>query len=153
MSPISSENAEADRRKCALRLRVSAIILILISIAIGIFCVKYRGPGSNLISDFGISGIPYTTLWIGCFCVLLPVRKWLAFISLFALFFVIGIELLQLVKTPLLDSLRSTFLGGMILGSNFAWMDFPAFVVGALLGWSLLVCACPNRPSQSDSFP
>jgi hypothetical protein len=46
-----------------------------------------------------------------------------------------AIELLQLYQPPWLQSLRATLPGRLVLGTSFAWSDFPAYFVGSYLGW------------------
>lgn len=43
------------------------------------------------------------------------------------------VELSQLWRTPLLEALRSTTLGGLVLGYGFLWSDLVCYAVGALL--------------------
>ena len=43
------------------------------------------------------------------------------------------VELSQLWHTPLLEALRSTTLGGLVLGYGFLWSDLACYAVGALL--------------------
>lgn len=44
-------------------------------------------------------------------------------------------ELLQLWQPPLLQTIRATWLGRIILGNTFTVSDFPPYVVGSFLGW------------------
>jgi hypothetical protein len=44
------------------------------------------------------------------------------------------VELLQLYQPPLLEAIRSTTLGHLVLGSTFAWPDLIAYAVGVSLG-------------------
>lgn len=43
-------------------------------------------------------------------------------------------EFSQLYHAPWIDSIRSTFLGHIILGSGFMWFDFAAYAIGILIG-------------------
>ncbi len=43
------------------------------------------------------------------------------------------VELSQLWHTPFLEALRSTTLGGLVLGYGFLWSDLVCYTVGALL--------------------
>ena len=47
------------------------------------------------------------------------------------------VETSQLYHSPWIDSIRSTRLGALVLGSVFNWPDFPAYVVGVLIGVAL----------------
>jgi hypothetical protein len=48
------------------------------------------------------------------------------------------IEFVQLWQPPWLQNIRSCLLGAALLGTSFSWWDFPAYFVGAFLGWLLL---------------
>lgn len=43
------------------------------------------------------------------------------------------IECSQLLHTPLLEALRGTTIGGLVLGYGFLWSDLICYTVGALL--------------------
>ena len=45
------------------------------------------------------------------------------------------VEVSQLLHVAWLDDLRRTFLGRALLGTSFSWWDFPAYPIGAWLGW------------------
>jgi hypothetical protein len=47
--------------------------------------------------------------------------------------FCTAIEFSQLIKTPLLQTLRSTFPGALLLGSGFDWPDIFYYGLGVLL--------------------
>jgi hypothetical protein len=44
-------------------------------------------------------------------------------------------ELLQLWQPPLLQTIRATWLGRIVLGNTFTLSDFPPYAVGSFLGW------------------
>ncbi len=46
-----------------------------------------------------------------------------------------GIEFLQLWHPPLLEMLRQTLPGRLVLGNTFLWWDFPPYAIGSSLGW------------------
>ena len=56
-------------------------------------------------------------------------------------------ELSQLYHSPWIDSLRQTRLGGLILGSDFLWIDLVRYSVGVL---SCLACEATAVRLQSD---
>lgn len=55
-----------------------------------------------------------------------------------ALVFTCMVEALQLWHPAWLDTLRRTLPGRLVLGSTFAWGDFPPYVAGALLAYGIL---------------
>ena len=46
------------------------------------------------------------------------------------------VECSQLLHTPLLESIRTTTIGGLVLGYGFLWSDLVCYTVGAA------VCCC-----------
>jgi len=58
-------------------------------------------------------------------------------VAVFGLVFCFLIELSQLYHEPWIDTIRSTTLGGLVLGSGFLWSDLFAYTVG--IGFGFLV--------------
>jgi len=58
-------------------------------------------------------------------------------VAVFGLAFCFLIELSQLYHEPWIDTIRSTTLGGLILGYGFLWSDLVAYIVG--IGFGILV--------------
>ncbi|ODS34777.1 MAG: hypothetical protein SCARUB_00037 [Candidatus Scalindua rubra] len=42
------------------------------------------------------------------------------------------LEFLQLWHPPFLESIRSTFIGSVLIGTTFTWWDFPHYALVAL---------------------
>jgi hypothetical protein len=62
-------------------------------------------------------------------------------------------EFSQLYHAPWIDSIRSTFLGHIILGSRFMWFDFAAYAIGifiGVLGESALRSRIAGRTTSND---
>lgn len=57
--------------------------------------------------------------------------KWVAGL---ALLFSFGIEISQLYHSPWIDILRSTTLGGLVLGYGFLWSDLVSYSIGICIG-------------------
>ena len=53
----------------------------------------------------------------------------------FGLIFCYMIELTQLYHRNWIDAIRSTTLGGLVLGYGFLWSDLVAYLLGILLGY------------------
>jgi hypothetical protein len=59
------------------------------------------------------------------------------------------LEFLQLWRPPLLQAVRSTFLGHALVGSSFAWSDFPYYGAGTLAAVGIArICRNPRSPSR-----
>jgi hypothetical protein len=42
---------------------------------------------------------------------------------------------LQLWHPPLLEQIRATLIGKLLLGTTFVWWDFPHYILGCIFGW------------------
>jgi hypothetical protein len=49
-----------------------------------------------------------------------------------------GLECLQVLHAPVLDRIRSCFLGRTLIGATFVWWDFAHYAAGCLIGWLYL---------------
>ena len=75
-------------------------------------------------------------LWammVFCFWRIILVRKGLPLVALISLIHSYLVEFSQLICWPWLVSFRSTFIGHMMLGQGFLWVDLLAFLIGIFL--------------------
>ena len=93
-----------------------------------------------------ISWLPKETgdaLWammVFCFWRIILVRKDLSLVALISLTYSYIVEFSQLICWPWLVSFRSTFIGHMMLGQGFLWIDLLASLIGiALIYWVFYV--------------
>jgi Protein of unknown function (DUF2809) len=109
------------------RFCVSAIVLIPIG-----YWVRFYGFGPDWIAD-ALGSIVYEMFWISLGLAFWPKSPFKVSGSVFLL--TCGLEFLQLWQPPLLQSLRATLPGRLILGNTFSGSDFPAYGVGSSLGY------------------
>jgi hypothetical protein len=96
----------------------------------------YAGPAAHWVHD-SLGGVFYVIFWSLLLAAALP--RWKpAAIARTVLIATCILEFLQLWLPPLLQWLRSFFIGRTILGSSFDWWDFPYYFAGAVLGWAWL---------------
>jgi hypothetical protein len=55
-------------------------------------------------------------------------------VALLALFLSVAVELSQLYHAPWIDSIRSTTVGGLLLGFGFLWSDLACYTAGVGMG-------------------
>lgn len=58
------------------------------------------------------------------------------------------LEFLQRWHPPWLAWLRSVWIGQILLGTTFAWSDFPYYFIGAGLGWLWMQWFHPAKPER-----
>jgi hypothetical protein len=119
------------------RRRIIASICILMSIPIGFALRFYRGPADFYVNAFG-GGIMYEIFWMLVAFVAFPRRRAITPIAIVVCALTCIVEVLQLSQAPILQLIRSTFVGRTLIGTTFAWWDFPAYPIGCTLGWLLL---------------
>ncbi|MBP5346683.1 MAG: DUF2809 domain-containing protein [Bacteroidales bacterium] len=79
-------------------------------------------------------------LWammVFCFWRILLVNRPLKVVAAIALVHSFVVEFSQLLTFPWLVSFRHTFIGHMLLGQGFLWIDLIAYTVGVLIIYSL----------------
>jgi len=103
----------------------------------------YHGPGATWAQDYA-AGVLYEVFWIVLLCLAAP-RISCATASVSVLVGTCVLEILQLWHPQWLEAGRRTFLGTVILGASFDWLDFPHYVLGTALGY-LLVRWAKGRP-------
>lgn len=109
---------------------------LIVIVPLGMATKFYRGWGEWWINDYA-GGILYEILWMILVALAWPkLRLWKVAIAVFL--FTSFLEILQLWHPPLLQALRSTLLGKLILGTTFVGWDFPHYAIGCGLGWLAL---------------
>ncbi|NOX87892.1 MAG: DUF2809 domain-containing protein [Calditrichaeota bacterium] len=111
---------------------LTAVSLFLIT-PLGFLTKAYNGAGAHWVND-SLGGVLYVIFWCLAVYWLFPsvsIKKiaWWVFTVTCLL------EFAQLWHPPFLQTLRSYYLGKVILGTTFVWSDIPHYAVGALIGW------------------
>lgn len=113
--------------------RLWLYVSLMVIIPLGIATKFYRGWGQEWMNDYA-GDILYELLWMIVITLAWPrLKLWQVVIAVFL--FTCFLEVLQLWHPPLLQAMRSTFLGKLILGTTFVWWDFPHYAIGCGLGW------------------
>lgn len=105
-----------------------------IMVPVGFYSKFYRGPAHTWVND-SLGGMFYVICW--CLVVFLFVdrlKPWIIAVSVLTATCIL--ECLQLWHPPFLEYLRGFFIGQTVLGTSFAWPDFPYYVAGSLIGWA-----------------
>ena len=76
-------------------------------------------------------------------------RRWsILRVSATALLFSYAVEISQLYHAPWIDTVRHTWLGGLILGFGFLWSDILCYTVGVMLGAAVEVALYKSGPRR-----
>ena len=113
--------------------RTRTLLSLLVVIPIGFYSKFYAGPAADWVNN-SLGGVFYEIFWcLICFLFFTGSRPWL--IGLVVLTLTSLVEFLQLYHPPFLEFFRGFFIGSTILGTTFAWSDFPYYFVGSGIGW------------------
>ena len=105
---------------------------------IGLAPQLYPSPGRRWLNVCGPASVAYVVFFMLAAFLIVPSRKLATRIAVGVLLVTCVLEFLQLWHPPWLQGIRSTFVGASLLGTSFSWWDFPAYVVGAVVGWVVL---------------
>jgi hypothetical protein len=127
-----------QKKRDFLKVRIISLIALVALSIVGFWMWKcYRGWADCWIR-FYISSIVYVMiLSVGLFTVL-PSRKNVWRIPLIVFVLTCGLEFLQLYKPPILQAFRAMLIGAALIGTDFVWLQFPFYVIGALCSYLLL---------------
>lgn len=114
------------------------LLLIFITVLTGFGLKFYAGPGSEWAQNYG-AGVFYVVFWILVFSSLRPFSEKPFQISLIVFVLTCALEFLQLWHLPWLERIRGNFFGRALIGSDFSWLDFPHYLVGAVIGYLLIL--------------
>ena len=123
------------------RARLLAVLAVITPL--GLLTKLYTGPGASWVAG-SAGGFLYVVFWIALLLALFPGLSRAAACSGVAAA-TCAIEFTQLWHPPFLERIRAHFLGHALIGSTFAWSDFPYYLAGALAGYALSVTLRPEE--------
>tara|TARA_A100001037_G_scaffold31321_1_gene24689 strand:- start:826 stop:1257 length:432 start_codon:yes stop_codon:yes gene_type:complete len=100
---------------------------------VGFYTKFYRGIGEFWVNT-SLGGVFYVMFWSALWDLLRPHHA-AGRITVWVLVATAFLEVLQLVHTPFLEAVRSSFIGRTLIGTSFALSDFFYYVVGSGLGY------------------
>lgn len=117
----------------AVKKRSTTLVSILIITPVGFYTKFYDGPAAQWVND-SLGGTFYVIFWCLVVYLFLPFHKtWLITVTVLVMTCVL--EFVQLFSHPILELLRSSFIGLTIIGNSFSWFDFPWYFLGSAVGW------------------
>lgn len=119
------------------RQRLLTILLLIVVIPMGFYTSYYSGPAEGWIRN-SMGGFVYEIFWCLLVALIVPAARPFN-VALGVFMATCLLEVLQLWHPPFLEVLRSNYLGRLVLGNSFNWMDFPYYLLGSLAGWAMLM--------------
>jgi hypothetical protein len=114
--------------------RGRTLLSLLVVTPLGFLSKLYAGPARGWFNNYA-AGVLYEVFWCLVLFFFWPRRESAMKIAVGVLATTSALEVLQLWHPGLLEQIRATFLGRALLGTTFAWWDFPHYVLGCALGW------------------
>ncbi|MGC9504045.1 DUF2809 domain-containing protein [Baaleninema sp.] len=117
--------------------RKALAVALVVSVPLGLWTKAHQGLWQAWVNGFA-GAIVYEMFFIFLISFFFPeLAAW----SIAAAVFVAtcALEFLQLWNPPLLAAVREMVIGKLFLGSTFAWWDFPHYLLGGLLGGSIVL--------------
>jgi hypothetical protein len=125
--------------------RGRCLAVLAVVTPLGLLTKVYSGPGSSWASSQA-GGVLYVVFWVFLALALAPGLSQRS-VALAVAATTSALEFLQLWHPPVLERIRSSFLGHAVLGSTFAWSDFPYYAAGALIAYAVARTIAPARSS------
>ena len=97
----------------------------------------YAGPGRWWFNNYG-AGVLYEVFWILVVFLFVARKQYVKKIPVWVFVVTCALEVLQLWNPWVLQEIRSYFLGKVLIGTSFVWLDFPHYAMGCILGWMLI---------------
>lgn len=116
------------------KIRRLTLISLLIVTPLGLLTKFYNGPAQSWINHYA-GDILYQIFWCLIIFFFLPAYSVIIKIPIWVFIITSIIEVLQLWKPPFLEGFRYTFLGKLVLGTQFDWQDFIYYLIGSFIGW------------------
>jgi hypothetical protein len=113
--------------------RLWTLVCLLGIVPLGFATKFYAGPAAHWVNN-SVGGVPYEIFWCLLIFLIVP-RARPGIIAAAVLVATCLLEFLQLWHPPLLEALRSTFIGRTVLGTSFTWSDFPYYFLGCGVAW------------------
>jgi hypothetical protein len=120
-------------RSCLDPDRRRLLVLLAFVVPLGFATKAYRGPLQVWVND-SLGGVWYEVFWCLVAAFAFP-RSRPGRIAVWVFFATGVLETLQLWHPAFLETIRSTVIGRTLIGTSFAWSDFPHYAAGCLLGW------------------
>ncbi len=127
---------EAIKRSSTIIFRLKVALALAVIVPLGLYSKAYNGPSASWVNN-DLVGIWYVIAWcLGVAFIWPSFPSWKNALVVFMV--TCFLELLQLSEWYPLEWARSFFVGRLVLGTTFIWIDFFYYILGGLAGWGLL---------------
>lgn len=114
--------------------RLLVFLSLLLVTPLGFLFKFYHGPQRAWFNNYG-AAVWYEIFWCLLIYGLRPSHQATTAIPLGVFAATCGLEILQLWHPPWLETIRSYPFGRFLIGTTFAWWDFPHYLIGCAISW------------------
>jgi len=112
--------------------RVVYLLLAMVTMLVGLASRRYRPHLPSFIGEY--SGDVLWALMLFLVVSFVLAGRLLVQRCIISLVLAFAVEVSQLYHSPWIDGIRSTTLGGLVLGFGFLWSDLVCYLVGIVAG-------------------
>ena len=116
----------------SMKRRIAYLLLAIVTMLVGLASRRYRPHLPSFIGEY--SGDVLWALMLFLIVSFLLASRPLFQRCVVSLVLALAVELSQLYHAPWIDGIRSTTLGGLVLGFGFLWSDLVCYFVGISAG-------------------
>lgn len=127
-----------------LRVRTKTLLYLTFITVLGFGFKYYPGPGHYWFNNY-IAGVFYEIFWCLAIFLVFPKRENAFKIALLVFIITSLLEFLQLYNPPIIQAVRSTFVGRTLIGTTFSWWDFLYYGVGCVGGYIMVIKITPQH--------
>lgn len=114
------------------RNRLTWIVLIVLVCALGIGSRRFGDALPDFVATYAGDTLWAVAVFLAIGLAMPRASTWV--VAAVALLVSLAVKLSQLYHAPWIDSIRSTTVGGLLLGFGFIWSDLACYAVGVGLG-------------------
>lgn len=112
-------------------------LCMIILLLLGFYTKLYSGQFSSVVNN-QLGGLFYVIFGVLLLSLIIPNLTKQSY-AIIAFLLTTLLEVMQLWHPIFLETIRSTFIGKIILGNSFNWKDIPWYFLGAIIGYIWLV--------------
>jgi hypothetical protein len=114
--------------------RILILLSLLVITPLGLLSKQYSGFAQEWVNDYS-GDILYEIFWCLLIFWFIPKKKAISPIAFWVFLVTCIIEICQLWYGSIPQSIRSSLIWRLLLGSTFVWWDFPHYALGSFFGW------------------
>ncbi len=117
---------------------IITLLCLCLAVVSGFYMWRYYDGWGRYWVRYYFSGAVYVIIWSLLFFLFWPSRRNVIRIPIAVFTATCILEFLQLWRLDFLQAFRSTLAGAALMGTTFVWLQFPFYVLGAIVSIIML---------------